>query len=257
MKKKHFRSIFISDSHFGYSISRADLLANFLEHHSCDNLYLVGDIIDFWIIEKKWFWSLDTSAAFGEIINKLRSGANVFYITGNHDEVVRRFLDRIKIEGVEIANEVEHRGVDGKKYLVVHGDMFDNETQIWSVISHIGNNAYLLSLYVNKWINKIREFLNLEPWSISLYLKQHVKRVVNYINDFERHMTMYCKKGNYDGAICGHIHHAHIRDIGELIYMNCGDWVESCTALVENDDGKFEIITWDKKKPIPKNGRLS
>lgn len=248
MKKveKHYRSIFISDAHFGYKLNRSDLLNDFLKYHSCEKLYLVGDIIDIWALERRLYWSYSDSLAVRQILNKKRHNSEVYYITGNHDGQLRTLLPDLNIEGITFHNELVHIGVDGKKYLVVHGDIFDNSTPVWEIVSRIGDRAYTISLYISNIYYKIREFLNLPPWSLSLYLKQNVKEAVKYINSFEKHMVEYCK--DYDGIICGHIHNAVIKDIENLKYMNCGDWVESFTALVENEDGTFEIIQWNSLK---------
>lgn len=241
-QQKHYRSIFISDTHFGHVLNRSDLLNDFLKYHSCDKLYLVGDIIDIWALERKFSWSYNDSLAARQILNKKRHGSDIYYITGNHDGLLRKFLHDINVEGIHLCNETIHTGVDGKKYLVVHGDIFDNNTPVWEIISKIGDRAYTVSIYINNLVNKTRSFLKLKPWSISLFLKQNVKEAVNYINMFQKHMIEYCK--NYDGVICGHIHCAKIEQIDKLTYMNCGDWVESFTALVEHENGTFEIIQW-------------
>jgi UDP-2,3-diacylglucosamine pyrophosphatase LpxH len=238
----HYRSIFISDTHLGYRINRSDLLNEFLKLHSCDNLYLVGDIIDFWSMEKKVSWSYSDSLVVRQILNKKRHGSNVHYITGNHDGVLRLIMDDLNIEGVSFHNELVHVAADGKRFLVVHGDLFDSNTAVWELISKIGDRAYTVSIYLNQFLNTLRRWVGLKPWSMSLFLKQNVKEAVKYINSFEEHMTEYCR--DYDGVICGHIHNACIRNIGDLIYMNCGDWVESYTALVEHHDGRFELIHW-------------
>jgi UDP-2,3-diacylglucosamine pyrophosphatase LpxH len=256
MSKKHYRSIFISDSHFGYPINRSDLLANFLSNHTCDNLYLVGDIIDFWVLKEKPYWKYEDSLAAREIIHKTKH-SKTFYIPGNHDDILRPFLEDIHIAGVIFANELTHEGIDGKKYLVVHGDIFDSTRPVWDALSHIGNHAYMAALWINKKIITTREKFGWEPWSLSQYLKHNVKSAVNYITKFEDHMFDYAKEKQYDGVICGHIHTAGIKTVDHLDkennpytlkYMNCGDWVESCTALVEHDDGTFEIIEWMKKR---------
>ena len=246
MKKveKHYRSIFISDTHFGYKMNRSDLLNAFLKKHSCDKLYLVGDIIDMWALESKFRWSYDDSLAVRQILNKKRHGSEVFYITGNHDGAIRPIIDELSIEGIQFCNEITHHGVDGKKYLVIHGDIFDNSAPVWEVLSRIGSHAYTLSLYINLALFRIQKFFNITPWSISLYCKQNIKEAVKYIHSFEKHMIEYCK--DHDGIICGHIHNAVIKDIEKLKYMNCGDWIESFTALVENQDGSFEIIYWNQ-----------
>lgn len=241
-QKKHYRSIFISDTHLGYKLNRSDLLNDFLKHHSCDKLYLVGDIIDIWAFERRFYWSYNDSLVLRQILNKKRHNSDVLYITGNHDGHLRSLLPDLIFEGITFHNEVVHIGLDGKKYLVIHGDIFDNIAPVWEIISKIGDRAYTVSIHINNVVNTIRHWFKLEPWSISLYLKQNVKEAVKYIVSFEDHMIEYCK--DYDGIICGHIHNADIKDIDKLKYMNCGDWVESFTALVENTDGTFEIVQW-------------
>ena len=243
---KHYRSIFISDCHLGFKRNSAKQLVEFLKSVSCENLYLVGDIIDFWELERGFHWTQADSSAVRQVLKKKRKGTNVYYIIGNHDGVLRENKDKYLPEGIPFMNEICHVGVDGKRYLVVHGDLFDNAAPIWEVISRIGGRAYSFSIVLNIWYNKLRKWCGLQPWSLSAFLKQNVKSAANYINKFERHMTEYCREGNYDGAICGHIHHATIQNINGLIYMNCGDWVESCTALVEHTDGRFEIIDYLK-----------
>lgn len=244
--RKHYRSIFISDIHLGFKHNRSDLANDFLKRHSCDNLYLVGDIVDVWALERKFTWSLSDSLLVRSIVNKKRHGANIYYITGNHDGALRGFLKHIDVEGVKLCNEVIHIGVDNTKYLVTHGDIFDSNTSTWIILSKLGSRVYDASIVLNTWINRFLSKIGLEPWSMSNFLKQKVKSASKYIQRYEEHMLDYCARGNYDGVICGHIHKAEIREISGLTYMNCGDWVESCTALVEHTDGKFEIITWSK-----------
>jgi UDP-2,3-diacylglucosamine pyrophosphatase LpxH len=244
---KHYKSIFISDLHLGYKVSRSDLVTDFLENHTCENLYLVGDIIDFWELHRKFVWNRDDSLVLRQILLKKSCGTKVFYLVGNHDGIIRPFINDISFEGITFANEIVHEGVDGKRYLVVHGDLFDNATVIWEVISRSGGRAYEYSVSLNRMINKVREWFGYAPASISSALKHRVKSAMNYINKFEDHMVKYCKEKDCDGAICGHIHTATIRDMNGLIYMNCGDWVESYTALVENEDGTFEIVKWNKR----------
>lgn len=241
---KHYKAIFISDSHFGYKVNRSDLLADFLKNHSCDQLYLVGDIFDFWVLKKRFSWTLNDSLALRQILNKLKRKTEIFYIPGNHDEDIRNFMADINIEGIKIQNEVEHMGINGRAYLVIHGDIFDSDSAAWDCLCHVGNWAYIAALHFNKHFNTVRRWLGKEPWSISQYLKKKVKGVVNYVNKFEEHMVNHCK--DYDGCICGHIHTPKIGKIGNLEYMNCGDWIESLSALVENEDGKFELVYWKK-----------
>jgi len=243
--KIYYNSIFISDSHLGMKMNRPDLLNDFLKNHSCNNLFLVGDIIDFWQFKKRLNWKYDDSLVIRQILNKKRQGANVYYIIGNHDGILRPHIKELNIEGISLYNEISYKALNGKIYCITHGDLFDNNTIVWEIISKLGGKAYDFSIMINFFFNKIRTFFGLSPWSIALALKQNVKKISSYINSFEDHLVEYCNSKNYDGIICGHIHFPIIKNIQNLEYMNCGDWVESCSALVEKNDGKFEIIYWN------------
>jgi UDP-2,3-diacylglucosamine pyrophosphatase LpxH len=250
MKKKikHYRSIFVSDIHLGSGGCQASAVNSFLKNHSCDNLYLVGDIIDGWKLRKKVFWPQEHSLVIRQIINKQRHGSRVIYITGNHDEFLRDWLDiKVDFEAIEICDSCDHVGIDGKNYLVVHGDLFDGVHKMAKWISYTGDWAYSVLLYANKYYNSIRHSMGFGYWSLSAYLKSNVKGAVNFIFDFEETLSKYCKSKDYDGVICGHIHTATIKDIDGIAYMNSGDWVESCTALVEHTNGGWEIIHWTEK----------
>jgi UDP-2,3-diacylglucosamine pyrophosphatase LpxH len=148
---------------------------------------------------------------------------------------------------IEIQNQTEHIGADGRHYLVVHGDMFDGITRLAPWLSFLGDTAYDFILIWNTRFNWLRHKLGFGYWSLSQYLKHRVKKAVDFIFQFEQNLANYCKKRGYDGVICGHIHHAEIREINGITYMNDGDWVESCTALVEHHDGKWEIVTWTRE----------
>lgn len=250
MQAKTYRSIFISDVHLGTKDSQADKLNNFLKHNSCDNLYLVGDIIDGWRIQQnKWRWKQSHTNVVRRILGHAKRGTRVIYIAGNHDEFLRSMIPYGFSFGlVEIHNQIEHIGVDGKHYLVVHGDMFDGITRLAPWISFLGDKAYEVVIGLNARFNWLRHKLGFGYWSLSKYLKHRVKRAVDFIFQFEKTLAGYCKKRGFDGVICGHIHHAEIKDIDGVIYINDGDWVESCTALVEHWDGNFEIVTWTKER---------
>lgn len=251
MKKKikHYKSIFISDIHLGSEGSQADIVNSFLKYHSCDNLFLVGDIIDGWKLRKRIFWPQSHSLVIRQIINKQRHDSKVIYLIGNHDEFLRDWLDvSIDIESIEIKDMHEYNAINGKRYLIVHGDLFDGVHKVAKWLSYLGDNAYSLLIKVNHVYNKIRHMFGFGYWSLSAYLKSNVKGAVNFIFDFEKTLADYCKSQGYDGVICGHIHTAVIKQINEVEYMNSGDWVESCTALVENVDGTWEIVYWTSKE---------
>jgi UDP-2,3-diacylglucosamine pyrophosphatase LpxH len=248
MNKTKYKSIFISDVHLGTKDCRAALLNDFLKNNSCESLYLVGDIIDGWRIQQnKWRWKQSHTNVIRRILSCSKDGTKVIYIAGNHDEFLRPLLSyNIGFGMVEIANQYEHLGVDGKKYLVVHGDLFDGITRLAPWISFLGDRAYDFILSANTKLNWLRHRLGFGYWSLSRFLKHKVKKAVDFIFHFEKNITNYCIKRGFDGVICGHIHNAEIKNIDGIMYMNDGDWVESCTALVEHHDGSWELITWSQ-----------
>lgn len=245
-----FRSIFISDVHLGSKSCKARLLNNFLKHNSCETLYLIGDIIDGWKVQQnRWRWNKDQSNVIKRIIKLSTEGTRIIYVPGNHDEFLRPVLHHnLTFYGLELHNQFCHVGVDGSRYLVTHGDLFDGITRIGKWLSFLGDSAYDLVLWLNTIFNGIRHRFGFGYWSLSKYLKHRVKRAVDFVFEFERNLAGHCKRKEYDGVICGHIHHAEIKMIDGVVYMNDGDWVESCSALVEHHDGRFEIIYWTTVK---------
>jgi UDP-2,3-diacylglucosamine pyrophosphatase LpxH len=248
--QKTYRSIFVSDVHLGTKDCKAGQLNNFLKHNSCDTLYLVGDIIDAWRIQQnKWRWKQSHTNVVRRVLGHAKRGTRVVYIAGNHDEFLRPMIPYGFSFGlVEIHNQIEHIGADGKHYLVTHGDLFDGITRLAPWIAFLGDKAYDVILSLNSKFNWIRHRFGFGYFSLSKYLKHKVKKAVDFIFKFEKNLAGYCKKRGFDGVICGHIHHAEIKDIDGVTYMNDGDWVESCTALVEHHSGKWEIITWTEEK---------
>ena len=245
-----YRSIFVSDIHFGTRDCKADQLNNFLKHNTCETLYLVGDIIDVWkITQNKWRWKQSHSNAIRRILGHAKRGTRVVYVAGNHDEFLRPLIQYgFSFGRVEIVNQCEHIGRDGKHYLVTHGDLFDGITKLAPWLVFLGDKAYDFVLKLNSSFNAVRHRLGFGYWSLSRFLKHKVKTSANFIFQFERNLAAYCRKRGFDGVICGHIHHAEIRDIDGITYMNDGDWVESMTALVEHHSGKWEIITWTRER---------
>jgi len=250
MKNKTYRTIFISDTHLGSKDCKADLLLNFLKNNSCETLYLVGDIIDAWKIQQnKLTWKQSHTNIVKKILGFSKKGVKVIYVTGNHDEFLRPMIPYAASFGnIELCNMKTHYGKDGKRYLVVHGDLFDGITSLAPWLSFLGDKAYDFILDINSRFNWIRHRLGFGYWSLSKYLKLRVKGAIDFIFKFELNITDYCKRKNYDGVICGHIHNAEIKTVNNVTYMNTGDWVESCTALVEHHDGKWEIIYWQELK---------
>ena len=236
-----YRTIWISDIHLGTSGCQADYLLDFLKHNEAETFYLVGDIIDGWRLKKSWYWPQSHNDVIQKLLRKVRKGAEVFYIPGNHDEVARQFVGMTFGE-IQIQNEMIHITADGKRLWVTHGDLFDSVMQYAKWLAYLGDTAYTCILVVNRWFNNIRIKLGFQYWSLSQFLKHKVKNAVSFIADFEAIMAREARKRKCDGVVCGHIHKAEIRDIDGLLYCNDGDWVESLTALVETFDGELKII---------------
>jgi UDP-2,3-diacylglucosamine pyrophosphatase LpxH len=247
--EKTYRSIFISDVHLGTKDCKAGHLNNFLKHNSCETLYLVGDIIDAWKIKQnKWRWKQSHTNVVRRILGHAKRDTRIVYVLGNHDEFLRPYLQyNLNFGMVEMHNQIEHIGADGKRYLVVHGDLFDGITRLAPWLSFLGDKAYDTILSLNSKFNWILHRMGIGYFSLSRFLKRKVKKAVDFMFQFEVNLATYCKKRGYDGVICGHIHHAEIKEIDGVIYMNDGDWVESMTALVENHDGTWQIVTWTQE----------
>lgn len=242
-----YRSLWISDVHLGRPGCQAELLADFLRRHDCERLYLVGDIIDGWKLRQSWYWPQAHATVVREILSKAEQGTAVHYITGNHDEFLRRYIDHaLHFGNISIANEAIHHTADGRKLLVVHGDAFDMITRYFRRIAIAGDTAYQALLRANVLINHVRARLDKPHWSLSAYAKHQVKRAVNFVSAFEDAVARDCRRRGLDGVICGHIHHAEMRSIHGVTYYNCGDWMESCTALAEDMNGRFEILRWSE-----------
>jgi UDP-2,3-diacylglucosamine pyrophosphatase LpxH len=245
---KTYRSIFISDVHLGTRDCKAEQLNNFLKHNSADTLYLVGDIIDAWKIQQnKLRWQQSHTNVIRRVLGHAKRGCRVVYVAGNHDEFLRPMIPyEVSFGHVEICNQTTHIGADGKKYLVTHGDLFDGVTRLAPWLAFLGDHAYDFILRMNSRFNWIRHRMGFGYWSLSQWLKHRVKKAVDFVFKFEKTITDYARKRGFDGVICGHIHHAEIKYVDNIMYMNDGDWVESMTALVEHHSGEWEIVTWTK-----------
>ena len=241
--KLRFRTIWISDLHLGSLSCQATALLDFLRHTESERLYLVGDIIDGWQLRRRWFWPQAHNDIVQKVLRKARKGTTVVYTPGNHDAFGRHFLEH-SFGGIELRDEVVHVTADGRRLLVVHGDLFDAVIQHAKWIAFVGDRLYLLALELNRWFNALRARLGFPYWSLSQFLKHKVKNAVSYITDFEIAVAQEARRRGVDGVVCGHIHKAEIRLIGGVLYCNDGDWVESLTALVEDADGKLSILHW-------------
>lgn len=247
-KKMRVASIFMSDMHMGTKAFQAEAALDFMKHYKAKKWVFNGDILDFWrIVQNKWVWYSSHSGVCEYILGLAEDpDTEVVYNPGNHDETLR-FLAMygFNLGGIKVVDETTHYGIDGKRYLVTHGDLFDGISDIAPWLAHFGDKAYDIAISLNTKFNWIRRRLGFGYWSLSKWLKSQVKTAVGFIFKFEHNLAEHCKKKGYDGVICGHIHHADIKKIGEVMYMNSGDWVEGCTALIEHLDGSWEIITWE------------
>ena len=240
------RTIWISDLHLGTPGCQAEALLDFLKQTHCETLFLVGDIIDGWQLRRSWYWPQSHNDVVQKLLRKARKGTRVVLVPGNHDEFARKYV-RHNFGGVEVAEEWMHRTVDGKFLWVTHGDLFDGVIQCARWLALLGDSAYEFLLQANRWLNSARARIGLPYWSLSKYLKLKVKRAVSYVTDFEVALAREARRRGAHGVVCGHIHHAEIRDIDGILYCNDGDWVESLTALVEHADGRLEILDWSTR----------
>jgi UDP-2,3-diacylglucosamine pyrophosphatase LpxH len=243
VRKLHFRTIWISDTHLGTTGCQAGHLLDFLKHTDSHYLYLVGDIIDGWALKRRWYWHQQHNDIVQKILRKARKGTLVNFIAGNHDEAARQFLG-LGFGGITIADEAIHTTARGKRLLVIHGDQFDSVVQCAKWLAYVGDYLYEITLKLNRVFILVRRKIGLPYWSLSQYLKHKVKNAVSYISAFEEAVAREARSRGVDGVVCGHIHRAEIRVIDGILYCNDGDWVESLSALVETHDGELKLMTW-------------
>jgi UDP-2,3-diacylglucosamine pyrophosphatase LpxH len=247
---RRHRTIFISDTHLGTPGCKAEALADFLSHNDCDTLFLVGDIVDGWQLKRRWYWNEAHSQVVAHVLRKIDSGTRVIFVPGNHDEFARDYCGRL-FGGIEIAHEAVHQTAGGKRLLVLHGDRFDGVIACAKWLAHLGDWAYGIALTWNDRLLLARRALGLPYWSLSAWLKRKVKNAAQYVSRFEEIVAEEAARRGVDGVVCGHIHHAEIRMIGDVLYLNDGDWVESCSALVEDAGGNLEILRWTPNHTVP------
>ena len=243
----HYRTIFISDLHLGSKNSKTDLLLDFLRMNSCDYLYLVGDVIDIWALSSKWYWTVNQNTVVQKILRMARKGTKVFYILGNHDEFFRSWMDGMKslsFGDIDILDSAVHTTADGKRCLVLHGDQFDGAIRSMGWLYWLGDKAYGFALFLNTLYNGIGKVLGFKYWSLSAYLKHKVKKAIQHVNNFEHIIVNQAREAGVQVVVCGHIHTPGIKDLNGILYINDGDWMESCSAAVEKDDGQFELLEW-------------
>ncbi len=242
-RARHYRTLFISDVHLGTRSSQVDALLDFLRFAEADVIYLVGDIVDFWKVRRGPYWPQAHNDVLQKLLRKVRKGCRIIFIPGNHDEGLRDYCGTT-FGGIEILQDTVHVSATGRRYIVMHGDEFDIVVRYARWLAFLGDRSYELALWLNGPLNWARRHFGLGYWSLSAYLKGRVKSAVNFIGEFETALSDVARRRNADGIICGHIHHAANRHIGNVHYLNCGDWVESCTAIYETFDGEFGILRW-------------
>ncbi|MGB5541006.1 MAG: UDP-2,3-diacylglucosamine diphosphatase [Gammaproteobacteria bacterium] len=240
---RRYRAIWVSDIHLGTRGCKTGFLLDFLRHTESEYLYLVGDIIDGWSLRRSWYWDQKHNDVIQKILRKARKGTQVVYVPGNHDEFAREYLG-MNFGGISIEGNTVHTLLDGRRLLVTHGDEFDGVVRCAKWLAILGDLAYQSVLSINHWFNHLRRRMGYPYWSVSACLKHKVKNAVQFIDDFETMVAREAAIHKVEGVVCGHIHKAELREIDGLLYCNDGDWVESCTALVETLEGELEILHW-------------
>jgi UDP-2,3-diacylglucosamine pyrophosphatase LpxH len=243
-----FRAIWLSDLHLGTRSSRAESLLGFLKEYDADTFYLAGDIFDGWAMKRSWYWNQYHNDVVQKLLRKARKGARIIYIPGNHDEMAGQFAG-LFFGGIEVRPQVVHETADGRRFLVIHGHEFDGVVKGARWLQQLGSAAYDWLVLANQYCNRLRLLMGYPYWSLSAYIKRKTKRTLQYIDDFETLVVRRAQQEKLDGIVCGHIHQACLRVIEGVTYANSGDWVESCTALVEHYHGELEIIHWRDPEP--------
>ncbi|RSV18474.1 UDP-2,3-diacylglucosamine diphosphatase [Sphingomonas sp. ABOLG] len=243
VERTRYRTIWISDVHLGTRGCNAGMLIDFLDHVDSDTMYLVGDIVDGWRLRRKFYWPAAHSDVVWRLLKRAGRGTRMIFIPGNHDEAFRQFCG-LDFGGIAIRRNAIHVTADGRRLLVLHGDEFDAITLAHRWLAHVGDTAYSLLMLANRAVNAFRRRFGLPYWSLSKHAKARVKNAVAFISRFEEIVAEAAGARGVDGVVCGHIHTAEMRTIGDIAYFNDGDWVESATALVEHVDGRMEIVHW-------------
>jgi UDP-2,3-diacylglucosamine pyrophosphatase LpxH len=251
------RSVFISDVHLGTRACQADRLLEFLREYPASHLYLIGDIIDFWSMSRGIQWTSTQNTVVQKVLRRARHGEQVVFVPGNHDEALRDYCG-VAFGDIVVARDFVHETADGRRFLLTHGDDFDQVTRYHRWVAVLGDMAYNGLVRANGWLSGARRLLGIPGyWSLAGYAKRRVKTALQFIFDFEDSVIRHVRDQRLDGVICGHIHWAALKEIDGLIYANCGDWVDSCTAIVEHEDGRLELVDWaaasrrSARPPVP------
>ena len=238
---KKYRTGFISDLHLGTRGSNAAAILHFLREHDFDTLYLVGDLIDIWALRRGIYWPQAHNDVIQKILRKGRKGTKLIYLPGNHDEFVGDYLG--EYGGISIVKDAVHVTADGRRIFVMHGHETDTVVQNHRWLAYVGDVGYTFLLRLNPVVHFFRRHLGLGYWSLSAYVKKSVKDAVNFIGSFETAIVRYAEHNEVDGVLCGHIHSPAVRRMERIMYYNSGDFVESCSAIVEHEDGRLELLT--------------
>lgn len=235
------KTVFISDIHLGSKDCKVDKLIDFLKKLQCEEIYLLGDIIDLWSLKKRMYWPSSHYEVIKQLLKKAQSNTRVVYIPGNHDQPIREY-DKSFFAQIEIQEEAIYTSVTGEKYLLFHGDSLDEHIRFGWLSKLAGDFFYPLLLVVNRWFGGVRNRLGYDYWSLSSYIKTLSAKAIECIEIYEVAAAAEASRRGLDGVICGHIHQPRIREINGVRYCNDGDWVEHCTALIETHEGKIELL---------------
>lgn len=237
----HCKTLWISDVHLGSANCKADHLIQLLDRVRCERLYLVGDIVDMWAMTRRVFWPESHNLVLRKLLNKSKAGVEIIYIPGNHDANFREFCGN-EFGHVAIKRKHVHVTPDGRRLLVTHGDELDHAVRFSRINRVIGDWAYDTMMMVNRWVNKIRERIGLPYWSLSGWVKHNVAQAEAAIQAYQQAAVNMVRSEGYDGIICGHLHHPVIQQYEDILYCNDGDWVENCTALLEDANGQLKLL---------------
>ena len=244
------RSLFLSDIHLGSRACKAERLLAFLKRCECERIFLLGDIVDFWSLRRSVYWPVTHNTVVQKLLRLARHGVDIFYIPGNHDEALREYLDSA-FGNVVLKKDHVHVAADGKRYALLHGDQYDQVATHARWVSVLGDAAYDLLIDLNSALSRIRRKLGISGhWSLADYVKRNVQGAATFISGFEEALVRHGRSLNVDGVICGHIHTPIVKRLHDILYLNCGDWVESCTAIVEHFDGRMELVRNDAPLPV-------
>lgn len=238
-----YRTIWISDTHLGNRNAQAQHLLEFLQQHHCETLFLVGDIIDLWKMSERGHWPKSHQAVVNQILTMADNGVRVVYVPGNHDPFFRKLVGH-QLGHVEVHMEYVHQLVDGRRLLVVHGDCFDDDIAHSRFLFWLGDHAYETIVSLNRWLNHWRARFGKPYWSLSGFLKVRSKKAQHFVNQFEQRAIAEAQTRGLDGIVCGHIHQAKLAEVEGVLYINDGDWLESCSSVVETQDGTLQLVHW-------------